>query len=276
MADEDQDCTGEIWEGDPFTSDCKCFKPKGPTFQVDGSNSSSLTFASQSTPGAGYRVMKPTDDEAIANNTGDLKLCKRKPLFLIRAGIKNSCPDIRMEFRMSLGQAYPGEPLRTLIDWRIRYRAKFSDRPTTIQVPFSDTQTFQTYTLGGSGPNVVSSFTITISNLRIDLQYPEGTNCFSSFLYGEGTMSNSGATNDAWNASPTNWDPPSATFNNNSVHTNGNRGTNWSWYNTINRENGITYGPIVFSNFDLHPYGGNDDTPYGFSTVFKTVNPGVP
>lgn len=266
----DDTCEGEIEEGDPLTSTCQCFKPKGLILKVDGSSGSNLRYTEEGEPEAKKTLLFYNDPEAIANNTDGLKICRWKQKGLLWAGIKSSCADIGLDFVLSIGQIYPAELPFTLVSKRIRYRAKYLDGESTITFPFSGSWTFNQYILVGGVPTPQTPMTVGVSDLTVSMSYEEP--CEWSATLWSASMSDDQATNDAWSQDPNTWDPSGATFNNESVHADGRVGIGWRFYNTIARFGDVTYGPTVFGDFQKGIYTGDDSTPYGFSVIHSEVN----
>lgn len=269
MADPFEPCTGEIWEGDPLEPDCTCFKKKGPTLQVDGGNASELTFATGSTPEAGYKLMKFNADNAIAHNTEGLKICRWKALAPLRAGIKSNCGDIYIQVRFIMTGTYPVELTQTIVDWNIKYRKKYKDKESPVVFPFADTFTFNQRSFP---PNVHPNMNISISDLTVQMDYEGDNPCLREATLWSATVTDDQATNDAGFQPPERWDPNGSTYNNESVHPDGHIGIDWLYYNTLVRFGEITYGPTIAAQFLLTVFEGSDSDPYGFTTTSKFVS----
>lgn len=269
MPDPFEPCTGEIWEGDPIDSDCQCFKEKAPVYQVDG-DKTDLTFATESTPGAGYRPMKYNDLDAIAHNTKNLKICRWKPLAPLRAGIKGACPDIYIQVRFLLTGTYPVELPQTIVDWTIKYRKKYNEKENPVDFPFADAFTFNQRSFP---PNVHPDMTISISDLTVDMDFEDAENpCIKNPTIWTASVTDDQATNDGGFQPPERWDPSGAIYNNTSVHPDGHTGIDWLFYNTLVRFGEITYGPTLAAQYILTVFEGSDSDPYGFTTVSKFVS----
>lgn len=265
MADYTE-CTGEIWEGDSLTTDCKCFKERAPIFKVDGTSGSVLQFAS-----SGQNTLTQHESsKTIDPNPAGLKICRWKQRGLLRAGIKSNCADIGVDFVFSLGQIYPAELPFTLAAKRIRYRVKYADAVETVTFPFAGSWTYNQYILVGGVPTPQTPMTITVSDLTVSLSLEDP--CIYSFDLWSASLSDDQATNDAWSQDPDSWDPSGSTFNNESVHADGRVGIGWRFYNTIARFGEVTYGPTVFGDFQKGIYTGDENTPYGFSVIHEEVN----
>lgn len=269
MAEPFEDCTGHIWKDEPIEPECTCFKKEGPTFQVDGSEGDTLKFATQSTPGAGYKLMRAQTEGGIVNNTQDLKLCRQKAYGLLRAGIKSTCGDVLIQVRFLLLGTYPVELPQTLVDWTINYKKKYKDKEATVIFPFNDSFTFNQRSFP---PNVHPDMTITISDLTVPMIYT-GEPCNREGNAWFATVSDNQATNDAGFQDPNTWDPSGATYSSESVHPDGHVGIDWRFYNTLVRfGDTITYGPTLSAQYILSTGAAPESDPYGFHTVSKTVS----
>lgn len=269
MAD-DETCSGTIEEGDPLSSLCQCFAPKGLIFKPDGNSGSVLRYTHHGEPEADKTPTFYNDPKAIANNTKGLKICQWKNKGLLWAGIKSNCADITLEFTMGIGQAYPLELPFGLVGKRIRFRGKYQDGGSTITFPFAGSWTFNQYILVGGIPTAQTPMTLSISDLTVTMHYEDP--CIWSATLWSASFSDDQATNDGWNQAPETWDPSGATFNNESVHADGRVGIDWRFYNTLIRAGEVTYGPQISAQFIKAPYQGDENTAYGFTTVYETVN----
>lgn len=270
MADPFEPCTGHIWKDEPLEPECTCFKQKGPVFQVDGSHGDVLKFATNSTTGAGHKLMKFNAANAIAHNTQDLKLCRWKALSPLRSGIKTNCGDVVLTCRFFMTGTYPAEFSNTLVDWTIQYRKKYIDKEATVTFPFEDHYSFNQRSFP---PNVHPDMSIDISNLTVTMNYTNPTPCYRLPGPWSASVSDNAATNDAGFQDPTTWDPSGTTYNNNSVHPDGHIGIDWRFYNTLVRFGEVTYGPTIAAEYLLDfTTGITPGQPYGFNTVSKFVS----
>lgn len=268
MADEP--CEGEIEEGDSLSSICQCFQPKGLIFKPDGNSGSTLRYSHEGEPEAEKTGLFYDDPHAIANNTKSLKICNWKHKGLLWAGIKSNCADITLDFVMGIGQVYPAEGGFGLVAKKIRYRAKYADAEDSITFPFSGSWTFNQYILVGGVPTPQTPMTLTMSDLTVNMSFEDP--CIWTAETWSATFSDDQATNDAGFQDPTTWDPNGSTFNNTSVHADGRTGIDWRYYNTLVRFGGITYGPTITAEFIKAPYGGDENTPYGFTVLQDEVH----